>query len=104
MSINTQSDENIIAPDLHSIVHKFKELPENDQLELIEETSMEVQEVATIEKFPEESENDFKLRKFTELFYNLPLDFLLSLWFKDKLIWPPEPILSSEDYEASKII
>lgn len=106
MSINTRSDENV-APDLHYVVHKFKELPENDQLELIEEASREVQQVTTIEKLPEESEKDFRVRRFTELFSNLPLDFLLSLWSKarDKLlIRHPEPIFSTEETEASEII
>lgn len=106
MSINTRSDENV-APDLHSVVNKFKELPENDQLELIEEASREVQqEVTTIEKLPEESEKDFRVRRFTELFHNLPLDFLLSLWSKarDKPIPHPEPIFSTEETQASEII
>lgn len=107
MSINTRSDENV-SPYLHSVVHKFKELPENDQLELIEEASREVQQqVTTIEKLPEESEKDFRVRRFTELFSNLPLDFLPSLWSnaRDKLlIRHPEPIFSTEETEASEII
>lgn len=101
---NTQRNE-IVAPDLHFVVNKFKELPENDRWELIAEASGELEDGLTVDKHPEESEEDFMVRILKELFDKLPLDSLWRLWskIKDKLIRHQEPI-STAVPEASEIV
>ena len=54
---------------------------EKDQIKMIEEATKEVVMIV-IEKLQEENEEEFRLRRFTELLNNLPLESLGKLWFK----------------------
>ncbi|KAK9948664.1 hypothetical protein M0R45_004229 [Rubus argutus] len=56
---------------LHLSVFGFSQLSNNDQHEKMEEIHKKIAQCGVIEQLPEESEEDFRLRKFTEMFKKL---------------------------------
>ncbi|KAI7982322.1 V-type proton ATPase 16 kDa proteolipid subunit [Camellia lanceoleosa] len=66
----------------NNLLSMFKDLSENDQLKLIEDTTNEGV-IIVIEKLPGENEEEFRLKRFAKLLNNLPLESLQMFCLND---------------------